>query len=125
MENFINQIKRFGTLVLNEEELMEAGFNRGKKVLTILKNRCVYCHALIDSWTDYQTDLFDYLHKKEIGLIFIEKFTSEEFAVKRGDGIYPNVNGYLNGEHVGWKFTELYEPEFEEWLKKIYSQKDL
>jgi len=116
----IEQIKDLGTLVSNEEELQNVGFSEGKKVFSIIKDRCPYCHTLMDSWTENKIELKNYLSKNGINLLFIERNQSLDFALEKGNGSYPLVRAYRTGKQIGGQFTLLYVNHFIEWLKEIY-----
>jgi hypothetical protein len=119
MEEILEQARNLGVLVSNERELRAAGFSKGKKVLSIISSTCHYCGALMGSWADAE-GLKDYLSGHNIGLLFIERNQSFDFATKRGDGTYPYVRAYKNGKHVGHEFTMLYANHFIEWLEEMY-----
>lgn len=118
MEEMLRQARNLGTLVSNKKELQVAGFSKGKKVLSIISSTCHFCHALMDSWIDNESLLKEYLSKHEIGLLFIEKELSFEFAEKMKNGGYPTVKYYKDGKIIGGVFTMLYAHHFIEWLEE-------
>jgi hypothetical protein len=116
MEPMLIQVKNLGTLVSSEQELKEAGFNEGKKVLSIISTSCFYCKALMNSWEENEKQIKNYLSENNIGLLFIEKWNSIELAREWGDGGYPNVHCYKDGKQSSGKFVELYASNFINWL---------
>jgi len=120
MEPVLRQAKNLGTLVSSEEELKKAGFENGKKVLAIISSTCFYCKTLMNSWEENEKQIKKYLSEKNIGLLFIEKWSFTGLAYEFGDGGYPNVHCYNDGKQVSGKFTELYAENFINWLDENF-----
>lgn len=120
METILDQARNLGTLVSSREELEEAGFRKGKKVLAIISSSCFYCGALMDDWDQDDIRIRRYLSNKNIGLLFLEKWSSLELSKELGDGSYPNVHCYKDGKQISGKFVELYSEPFLGWLEEHF-----